>query len=161
MFQKITAEKIFLFTKASPFLSGLAILVAGRLIWVMAALTIVWMIATWQSPALIIGVFLAWVLQIATAFLFNRPRPYQHHHEKPLMRLVWRTPSFPSGHTTLACAMAAGVFAQDPLWGGVFFLIAALIALSRIAVGVHYFSDIFGGAVLGIGVATIVAKLIV
>jgi len=158
---KKIAESIFLAAKRSAVFSRLAVLGATKLIWLSGAAVFLWGILSGQIIPIILGVFFAWIMQLAVAYLFNRRRPFQQNHEKPLMELMWRTPSFPSGHTTLSCAMAAGVFVQDPVLGTVFFAAAALIAFCRIAVGVHYFSDIIGGAVLGIGVATLVARLIV
>ncbi|MFH1089419.1 MAG: phosphatase PAP2 family protein [Candidatus Uhrbacteria bacterium] len=164
-FDKKFAEKIFSMTKQSVGLSKLAIFGATKLIWLLAISILIWEISAkhlekHSALALILGIGVAWIFQLASAYLLNRHRPFQQNHEKPLLQLMWRTPSFPSGHTTISCAMAAGVFAQDPVWGSIFFVLAALIALSRIAVGVHYFSDIIGGAVLGIGVATVVARLV-
>ncbi len=160
------AEKIFSLTKQSAGLSKLAIFGATKFVWLLAASVLLWEILAKHLEkhsvlALVIGISIAWIFQLAIAYLLNRHRPFQQNHEKPLLELMWRTPSFPSGHTTISCALAAGVFVQDPVWGSVFFVLVALIALSRIAVGVHYFSDIIGGAVLGIGVATVVARLIV
>lgn len=158
------AEKIFLAAKRSPTLSRLAVLGATKLIWLLAVAILLWAFFTKYGPrpvlTILFSVFFAWVSQLAVAYLIHRRRPFQQNHEKPLMRLIWRTPSFPSGHTTLACAMAAGVFAQNPFWGSVFFLAAGLIAFCRMAVGVHYFSDILAGAVLGIAVATLVSRLV-
>lgn len=64
-----------------------------------------------------------------------------------------RSPSFPSSH-------AANIFAALPVLaafyrrGTPFFLLAAaLVAYSRIYVGVHYPLDALGGAVVGLGVA--------
>ncbi|MBU1327372.1 phosphatase PAP2 family protein [Patescibacteria group bacterium] len=60
--------------------------------------------------------------------------------------------SFPSGHATLAFAMAMVLSAQEPKWKTWFYLLAALIALSRIYLGVHYPMDIIVGALLGWGI---------
>jgi undecaprenyl-diphosphatase len=158
------SEKIFQLAKSSPALSKLAVFAATKMIWVLAATIIVWEIAVKFSGrsflAIVVSVFFAWGLQLAVAYLVNRERPFRHNHEAALMKLRFNTPSFPSGHTTISCAMAAAVFAQDPLWGGVFFLFTAVIALGRTAVGVHYVSDILGGAVLGIGVAVAVSNFV-
>jgi len=163
--KNFSAEKIFLFTKQSPVLSNLAIFAASKLIWVLVGLLLVWEIvikhlAGRSVLAIVVSIFSAWAIQLAVAYLINRERPFRHHHEKPLMELRWNTPSFPSGHTTVSCVMAAAVFAQDPVWGSCFFLVAAAVALGRMAVGVHYVSDVVGGAVLGIGVAVAVSRFV-
>ncbi len=53
--------------------------------------------------------------------------------------------SFPSGHTAVAFTVAAILLSFDRRLGSMAFAIAILVALGRVAVGVHYPSDIFGG----------------
>lgn len=64
--------------------------------------------------------------------------------------------SFPSGHTAAAFAATGILLSCDRRLGGIAFVIAIFVALGRIAVGVHYPSDILGG----IGVAAIVFLLV-
>jgi undecaprenyl-diphosphatase len=158
------AESLYRLAKSSPVFSKLAVFAATKTIWILVAAVIVWeVVAKFSSRSflvIIVSVFFAWGLQLAVAYLVNRERPFRHNHESALMKLRFNTPSFPSGHTTVSCAMAAAVFAQDPLWGSILFLFAATIALGRMAVGVHYISDVLGGAVLGIGVASLAAQFI-
>lgn len=63
--------------------------------------------------------------------------------------------SFPSGHTTnsLACSWVLFRRAKHKKWGVLALVVAILIALSRLYVGVHYPTDILGGAAIGIGSA--------
>lgn len=59
--------------------------------------------------------------------------------------------SFPSGHATRAALLAALAAGLGPFWFAL--LLAAwapLVALARVATGVHYFSDVLAGAVIGI-----------
>jgi undecaprenyl-diphosphatase len=91
--------------------------------------------------------------------MFARPRPYR---ELLNVRLLVAPPgsfSFPSNH-------AATSFAAASIIGHLFrraaipaFFLAVLIAFSRIYVGVHYPSDVLGGAVLGGGTGGIVLLL--
>jgi undecaprenyl-diphosphatase len=80
--------------------------------------------------------------------LFPRPRPYDVH---PAHLLVDRTtdPSFPSDHATLAFAIAVTVFRFNRRFGVILFFLAGLQCFARIYVGVHYPTDVFGGAILG------------
>jgi undecaprenyl-diphosphatase len=62
--------------------------------------------------------------------------------------------SFPSGHAARAFLIATIASALAPPWLAlVLWVWAPLVALARVAMGVHYLSDIVAGAVLGIIVA--------
>jgi undecaprenyl-diphosphatase len=69
--------------------------------------------------------------------------------------------SFPSGHAARAVLLAILATAWAPFWfAAVLLLWAPLVALSRVAMGLHYLSDIFAGAGLGL-LAGAVAILLV
>jgi len=67
--------------------------------------------------------------------------------------------SFPSGHATAAMALYGFIAclcyarARTPLWRALAILgpaaIVALVAVSRVALGVHYATDVLGGCLLG------------
>jgi undecaprenyl-diphosphatase len=58
--------------------------------------------------------------------------------------------SFPSGHSTVAFAIATAALATSPVLGGLETVFAALIACSRIGLGAHYPADVLGGIALGL-----------
>lgn len=60
--------------------------------------------------------------------------------------------SMPSGHATIAFAMATVLAQREPKWRWVFFTLAILIALSRIYLGKHYPLDVTTGALIGWGI---------
>ncbi|MCQ3937490.1 MAG: phosphatase PAP2 family protein [Chloroflexi bacterium] len=61
--------------------------------------------------------------------------------------------SFPSGHAARAFLIAVVGTALAPPWLALALWVwAPLVALSRVAMGVHYLSDILAGAALGIAV---------
>lgn len=64
--------------------------------------------------------------------------------------------SFPSGHATIAFAMAVILSHKEPRFGWLFYTLAVLIALSRVYLGVHYPLDVFFGALLGWGIGRII-----
>lgn len=88
-------------------------------------------------------------------FLYHRPRPFlvlEAH--KLISNSDWfysdKEWSFPSGHSAFFFAMATAIYLYDKKWGVGFFIAAILMNISRIVAGVHYPSDILGGAVVGI-----------
>ena len=68
--------------------------------------------------------------------------------------------AFPSGHASLAFAIATAVYFYYPKTGILFFLAAFSIGFGRVATGLHWPSDILGGAVVGIISAWTLAFLI-
>jgi undecaprenyl-diphosphatase len=64
--------------------------------------------------------------------------------------------SFPSGHAARAFLIAVVASALAPTWLGILLWIwAPLVSVARVAMGVHYLSDVVAGAILGIVVALI------
>jgi membrane-associated phospholipid phosphatase len=64
--------------------------------------------------------------------------------------------SFPSGHAVRASMLAILSIALLPSWIAVILIVwAPLVALARVAMGVHYLSDVLAGIVIGslLGVA--------
>lgn len=94
----------------------------------------------------------AWTLAQGMKPLVKRPRPYQ---ADGVARLVVEPAgaSWPSGHVAVAGAMATALSprlsARGKAAAGV---LAALVAYSRVYVGVHYVTDIVAG--LGVGSAS-------
>jgi len=64
--------------------------------------------------------------------------------------------SFPSGHTASAFAFATAVTADLPRLSLPLYALATAVGYSRVHTGVHYPSDVMGGAVLGLTVGTAV-----
>ena len=59
--------------------------------------------------------------------------------------------SFPSGHAVrMAMLAAAGFGLGHPWFGLALALWAPLVALARVAMGVHYVSDVVGGLLIGV-----------
>lgn len=83
----------------------------------------------------------------------DRARPPLSNAEpEPLVDLP-ATYSFPSGHATVSFACATVLALAVPRLRVPLYALAALIAFSRIYVGVHFPFDVIAGAVLGFGIA--------
>ena len=108
------------------------------------------------------------ILCIAACFVLNniiiknlvdRTRPYYiFEWLQPIIELP-DDASFPSGH---ACASFAGAYALYKGLGKKYwwvYIVAVIIALSRLYVGVHFPSDVLGGACVGFFVSMIVYRL--
>jgi undecaprenyl-diphosphatase len=61
--------------------------------------------------------------------------------------------SFPSDHATAAFAIAVSIWLRSRRIGWLVLAIATILAVARVAVGVHYPSDVLGGAILGTAAA--------
>ena len=78
-----------------------------------------------------------------------RVRPCLVEGGPPQLAPIPDAGSFPSGHTLHAVLAAVVLAAALPLLAVVFAPLAGLIALSRVALGVHYPSDVAAGGALG------------
>jgi len=93
------------------------------------------------------------VLVMSTKFLVRRRRPEGEWGS------IYRNTdphSFPSGHAARSFLIAVVATGLGPLGlGMVLWIWAPLVALARVAMGVHYVSDVVAGAAFGILVAVI------
>lgn len=98
--------------------------------------------------ALVIG---ALITNVTLKNLVARTRPYEVIEELLLLIEKQSDFSFPSGHTCASFA-AAGVYwrMMPKKYGIPLMILAALIAFSRLYVGVHYPSDVLAGLVIGL-----------
>lgn len=93
----------------------------------------------------------------------KKPRP--HHvmsYTGAKMRLSYgpKSYSFPSNHAMTSFALAHTFRWYFPAFGWFFYLSAALIAYSRVYLGVHFPFDIIAGAGFGMGLAAILREFL-
>ena len=85
--------------------------------------------------------------------VLDRPRPSVADPAIHPLVTVPGSSSMPSGHAAGAFAAAVAVGLVHPRLRWPLLLLAALIALSRVWLGVHYLTDVIAGAALGCVVA--------
>ncbi len=88
--------------------------------------------------------------------LIGRRRPDRERTSiaRRIGHLPW-TSSFPSGHAASAAAFAAGATMELPAAGVALVPLAAAVAYSRVHVGVHFRSDVWAGAAIGVTLAVV------
>jgi membrane-associated phospholipid phosphatase len=67
------------------------------------------------------------------------------------------SPSFPSGHAMSAFAVAAAIAVLAPRLRWPVLALAALIAFSRVYLGVHFWLDVLAGAAFGMAIGVLMA----
>ena len=68
--------------------------------------------------------------------------------------------SFPSGHAARAFLIAAIASFLGPAWLALILWVwAPLVSLARVAMGVHYVSDVLAGAIVGVVVALVAVQV--
>ena len=88
----------------------------------------------------------AGLLTTALKFLTRRGRPremtgfYSTRYDRY---------SFPSGHATRVACLATAFSHQFPCWAAVFYASALFVAICRVALGIHYVSDVIVGLAVG------------
>jgi undecaprenyl-diphosphatase len=88
--------------------------------------------------------------------LVDRARPFvADAHGVHLFSAHAADPGFPSDHATAAFAIATAIVLRKRGWG-IFALVAAtVLSVGRVAIGVHYPSDVLAGAALGAAAALV------
>ncbi|PJA45915.1 hypothetical protein CO174_01290 [Candidatus Uhrbacteria bacterium CG_4_9_14_3_um_filter_50_9] len=170
-FDKRCSRQLFELVNGSWILRHAAVFAADDLIWLLFGFyggVIVWEKSLVQSSPLLpvlqtaLALLMAYAVTAVLARLVKRPRPYQEGQFEPVIKPFIETHSFPSAHATFVFALASLTYASPELFG-YFFAAAVIVALARVAVGVHYLSDVFAGAVVGLlfGKAAEIAILLV
>ena len=108
----------------------------------------------------LVAASVAMLINQVISHLWERPRPFVTHQAfTHLLSAPSPDPSFPSDHAAVAFAIAFAVLAFSRR-AGLFFLAAAtLISLSRIALGLHYPTDVLAGMLVGWAAATLTTGL--
>lgn len=90
----------------------------------------------------------------ALKYTINRDRPFKTYPDIT-KKSSGGSPSFPSGHTSGAFALATSLSLSYPKWYIIVssYAWAGTVGFSRMDLGVHYPSDVLAGAIVGTGSA--------
>jgi undecaprenyl-diphosphatase len=112
--------------------------------------------AAWRraSVAAVLSAGLALAVGKAISEVVDRARPFvADPHGVHLFAAHSTDPGFPSDHATAAFAIAVAILLRKRSWGIVALVLALVLAVGRVAMGVHYPTDVIAGAALGSAVA--------
>lgn len=99
-------------------------------------------------------------LAAAVAHFVFEARPFISDGDTHLLIRHAADNGFPSDHTTLAFAVAGAILVWRRSLGLVCLVLATALGIARIYVGVHWPSDIIGGAVVGLVAGTSIARCV-
>lgn len=97
--------------------------------------------------------------QITIKSIVRRKRPCHTYQDVQILVPVPSDLSFPSGHTTSSFACSTVLFCYHPLLGLIGYTYAALTAISRVYLFVHYLSDVLSGMILGTTIGLIISLI--
>lgn len=117
-----------------------------------AGLALVWLLGSpdWRRRALflLVSILLLAALVLLIKFSVRRRRPAGEWGS------IYRSTdphSFPSGHAARAAMLAVLGMGLGPPWFGIALVLwAPLVSLARVAMGLHYLSDVVAGVFLGV-----------
>ena len=143
----------------TPFVDLTRVATDGLLFVLLAAALALYWRRPWVLFAVAAAGLSADLISLGLRQLIGRDRPFVVYPEpRPLVHPP-SSGSFPSGHAAAAFACATVIAWASPRLAVPVYVVAALVAWSRVYVGVHYPLDVLGGAVLGVLVGAAVAFL--
>jgi membrane-associated phospholipid phosphatase len=116
----------------------------------------------WKEFLLAVGIiFVGGVLVHIIKDIVGRVRPLSLFAGRvTVFRELLYNGSFPSGHSQIAFSVATYLTSRFRKYGWLFFLVATLVALSRVYIGVHFPVDIIAGAVIGTVTTALILKFV-
>ena len=125
------------------------------ILWILIGLVLLTR-RSWRKTGVVLLLALlieAFFCNIVLKNLVAMPRPFTLHENVQLLIPAPHDYSFPSGHTGAAFASAAALYFSRARYWIVVFVLAVLIAFSRLYLYVHFPTVVLAGIVLGIASA--------
>ena len=129
--------------------------------WILGLVIVGWLGTPYWRERMIsfgIGVLVTAVLVLIVKFTVRRRRPEGDWGD------IYRSTdphSFPSGHAARSTMLAVVGLGLGPLWLGLILVVwAPMVGIARIAMGVHYPTDVLAGMVLGIIIGALILILV-
>jgi len=121
--------------------------------WIALFLTVILMINRKPIAAFIATLAVTTGMSVLLKAIINRPRPFQALHTSSVIDAG--SSSFPSGHAMIFFCMIPLMSKNFPKTKILFWIVAILVALSRVYFNVHYLSDVVAGAICGYAIGWI------
>jgi undecaprenyl-diphosphatase len=154
---------IYSLNHLTVFSSGLSLFLGEYLIYILGIGAILYLIlskdskkdeAKWLLVLVLACCLSNMIVNPLIHCFYKLPRPFVVLTEivnyKNFLKIAEYNTSFPSGHTSLAFAIAVVLFLKNKKAGIIALITATLIGIGRILMGVHWPLDILGGIVVGI-----------
>ncbi|MBI5733880.1 MAG: phosphatase PAP2 family protein [Candidatus Kerfeldbacteria bacterium] len=154
MIDQLISQSLYWFVANHQIIKLFAIFCASVLIWLLLAwfvIVYIWHKKAWQGElvALLLGVASAYGLNALVGWYFFRLRPFVALQLPPLINMNPLSKSFPSDHATVAFLFAYLLSAHKKSYRPLALVLAVLVSWGRLAVGVHYLTDVLAGAFIG------------
>jgi undecaprenyl-diphosphatase len=160
---------IYSLNKITLFSSGLSLFLGEYLIYLLGVGIVLYISLAkenkkkkikWLIIFLLAGLFSNLIVTPLIHLLYQSPRPFvsliEIDNYKYFLRVTDYSTSFPSGHTSLAFAIAIILFLKNKKTGALALITALFIGLGRILMGVHWPFDVLGG--IGVGILCALAS---